>query len=96
MSWIEEVGCQARRIEETGCQACGKEEVGCQAHENSLNVREILGIDFPRWKNCSYMALRLLVRLVVEALKRKWGRRIVEQRRGTLPGWDSHVGNERL
>jgi hypothetical protein len=49
-------------------------------------VRELLGIDFLRELNSSYNTLRLLVRTIVEALKRKWGnRRIVEKRRGTLP-----------
>jgi hypothetical protein len=54
---------------------------------NSLQVRELLGIDFLREPNYSYSALRLPVRPVVEALEGKWGnRRTVEKRRGTLPG----------
>jgi len=44
-------------------------------------------MDFPKVPNCSYRALRLPVRPVVEAPERKWGnQRIVEQRRGTLLG----------
>jgi hypothetical protein len=54
---------------------------------NSLQVRELLGIEFLKEPNCSYSALRLPVWPVVEALEGKWGsRRTVEQRRGTLPG----------
>jgi hypothetical protein len=55
---------------------------------NSLQVREFVGeVIFMREPNCSYNALRILVRPVVEALERKWGnRRTIEQRRGTLPG----------
>jgi hypothetical protein len=60
--------------------------VGCQAREHSLQVRELLGIDSQGAK-LYYRALRLLVWPVVEALEGKWGsQRIVEQRRGTLPG----------
>ena len=50
-----------------------------------------MGIDFLKVLNYSYSALRLLVWPIVDALEGKWGsRRIVEQRRGTLP-W---VGQE--
>jgi hypothetical protein len=60
-------------------------------------MRELLGIDFLKVLNYNYRALRLPVRPVVEAQKGKWGsRRTVEQRRGTLPGWERHVGNEGL
>jgi hypothetical protein len=39
----------------------------------SLQVRELLGIDFLRESNYNYSALRLLIHLVVEAMERKWG-----------------------
>jgi hypothetical protein len=46
---------------------------------NSLWVRELLGIVFPKVPNYSYRPLRLPVQPVVEVLERKWGsRRIVE------------------
>jgi hypothetical protein len=52
---------------------------------NSLQVRELLGIDFLREPNYNYSALRLLVRSVAEALEGKWGsRRTVEMIRDTL------------
>jgi hypothetical protein len=45
-----------------------------------------VGNCFPKVPSCNYKALRLHVWPVVEASKGKWGsRRIVEQRRGTLP-----------
>jgi hypothetical protein len=40
---------------------------------NSLQVRELLGIDFLRELNCNYSALRLHVWPVAEALEGKWG-----------------------
>jgi hypothetical protein len=46
---------------------------------NSLQERELLGIDFLREPNYSYSSMRLLVRPIVETLEGKWGsRRIVE------------------
>jgi hypothetical protein len=60
-------------------------------------VRELLGIDFLKVLNCSYMALRLPVRLVVEAHK---GSGVAEgplSKEGShFLGWDRHVGNEGL
>jgi hypothetical protein len=45
------------------------EEVGCQAHEKSLWVRELLGIDFLKVLNYNYRALRLLVHLLLKPEK---------------------------
>ena len=60
-------------------------------------MRELLGIDFLKVINYSYMALRLLVQPIVEARK---GSGVVEgllSREGAhFLGWDRHVGNERL
>jgi hypothetical protein len=65
---------------------CAIEEAGCQARDYSLQVKELLG--FVPWvPSYIYKAIRLHVWLVFETLEGKWGsRRIVEQRRGTLPG----------
>jgi hypothetical protein len=61
--FFEEAGCQARRSGLLGPLCLKKwvvkpvfvkevgffvEEAGCQAREHSLQVRELLGIDFPR------------------------------------------------
>jgi len=60
-------------------------------------VREFLGIDFPKVKNCIYRALRLHVGPVGETRK---GTRVVEgllRKEGAhFLGWDRHVGNEGL
>jgi hypothetical protein len=54
---------------------------------NSFWVREFLGIIFSKVPNYNYIALRLPVWPVVEALEKKWGnRRNFEGRRGTFPG----------
>jgi hypothetical protein len=81
-------GYLGRWTEEVGYQACGilKRRVFMPV-SNSLEVRELLGIDFLKVPNCSYRALRLPVWPIVEAPKGKWGsQRNFEQRRGTLPG----------
>jgi hypothetical protein len=45
----------------------------------------------------NYIALRLSILSIVEALKGKWGsQRNVEKRRGTLPRVGQNVGNKRL
>jgi hypothetical protein len=55
------------------------EEVGFQAHEKFSQVRELLGIDFPKVPNYNYRALRLHVQPVVEASERKGcSRRTIE------------------
>jgi hypothetical protein len=54
---------------------------------NSLQVRELLGIDFLREPNYNYNAMRLLVWSVAEALEGKWGsRRTIDLIRDTLHG----------
>jgi hypothetical protein len=61
-------------------------EVGFQDRELSLQVRVCWELLFGAL-GIRYRALRLLVQLVVEALKGKWGsQRTVEKRRGTHPG----------
>jgi hypothetical protein len=51
-----------------GFQARGLKRNVVRTMRNSLQVRELLGIDFLREPNCSYSALRILVQPVVEAL----------------------------
>ena len=86
--WTEEVGFQARgRL---------KRQVVRIMRNFSLGER-IVGNLFPKVLKCIYRALRLPVQPVVEALEGKWSSRgTIEQRRGTLPGWYKHVGNEGL
>jgi len=52
---------------------------------------------FPCVLGSSYIALRIYIQSVVETPEGKWdSRRIVEKRRGTLPGVGQAMGNERL
>jgi hypothetical protein len=73
------------------------EEVGCQAHEHSLQVRELLGIDSQGAKlqlqgsetSCSGLLLKPRKGSgVAEGLLRREGAHFL--------GWDRHVGNEGL
>jgi hypothetical protein len=67
-------GYLGRWTEEVGYQACGILKIRVfMPVSNSLEVRELLGIDFLKVPNCSYRALRLPVRPIVEAPKGKWG-----------------------
>jgi hypothetical protein len=60
-------------------------------------VRKLLEIDFLKMLNCSYMTLRLLVWVVVEARKGSGAAKGLLSREGAhFLGWDRHVGNEGL
>jgi hypothetical protein len=60
-------------------------------------VRELLGIDFLKMLNCSYMALRLPIHPVVEAHKESGAAKGMLRREGAhFLGWYRHVRNERL
>jgi hypothetical protein len=60
-------------------------------------VRELFGIEFLKVLNCSYRALRLLVRLVIEAQKGSGTVEGLFRKEGEhFLGLDRHVGNEGL
>jgi hypothetical protein len=71
------------------------EEAGCQVHEDSLWVRELLGIDFLKVLNYNYVALILHVWPIAEAQKGIGATEGLLIREGAhFLGWDMHVGNE--
>jgi hypothetical protein len=56
-----------------------------------------MGIDFLKVLNCSYSAIRLPVRPIVEARKGSGAAEGLLRREGAhLLGWARHVGNEGL
>jgi hypothetical protein len=60
-------------------------------------VRELLGIDFLKVLNYSYMALRLSIQPVDEAQKGSGAAEGLLSREGAhFLRWDKHVGNEGL
>jgi hypothetical protein len=64
---------------------------------NSLQVRELLGIEFLKEPNCSYSSLRLLFDLLLKPWKGSGAAEGLLSREGAhFLGWDRHVGNERL
>jgi hypothetical protein len=105
---IEEVGCQAcvllkKRVfspmflKKRVVRPVFVEEVGCQAREHSLQVRELLGIAFPRCQ----LQLQGSETSLFDLLLKPWkGSGAVEgllRREGAhFLGWDRHVGNEGL
>jgi hypothetical protein len=64
---------------------------------NSLYVRELLGIDFPKVPNCIYRDLRLLVLSVVEAQKgSREAEGLLSKEGAHFLSWERHVGNKGL
>jgi hypothetical protein len=73
------------------------EEAGCKAHEKSLWVRELLGIDFLKVLNYNYIALRLSVQPIAISWKGSGAVEGLLSREGAhFLGWDMHVRNEGL
>jgi hypothetical protein len=65
---------------------------------NFLQLREVVGkVISQREPNNSYSSLIIPVQLLLKPWKGSGETKgIIEKRRGTLLGWDKHVGNERL